>query len=78
MEQENINEKKAMSSYLASALDMEDHMSLGVYGEFLKRDAWPDGLSNEAFDEIKNLLIILINETEGHKKAFSELKQSVK
>ncbi|MFA5744833.1 MAG: hypothetical protein WC887_01325 [Candidatus Paceibacterota bacterium] len=70
--------KEAMiGNYLVSALDMEDQMSIGVYGEYTQKSAWPDTLSDEAFENIQKLLKIVIEETEGHKRAFSELQKKL-
>ncbi|MDP2741165.1 MAG: hypothetical protein Q8O66_00540 [bacterium] len=72
----NENEKTA-NEYLASALDLEDRMSLEVYGELLDQNAWPADLDKEVFENIKQLLGIVIEETEMHKKAFSELQKKL-
>jgi len=69
----NLKEVKIIAGFLVSALDIEDDMSDSVYGEYLSRETWPDNLDEEVFEMIKNLLTTLIEETEGHKKAFLEL-----
>ncbi|MBI2038512.1 MAG: hypothetical protein HYT19_01140 [Candidatus Nealsonbacteria bacterium] len=70
----NVSEVKIIAGFLASALDIEDDMSESVYGEYLNRETWPADLEEKVFDMIKNLVAILIEETEGHKKSFSGLK----
>ena len=75
----NLNQKeiKIIAGFLASALDIEDDMSRSVYGDFLNRKNWPVSLDADAFEEIKNLLMILIEETEEHKKRFLNLMEKV-
>ena len=70
----NSSEVKIIAGFLASALDIEDDMSTSVYGEYLSRETWPADLDEKVFEMIKNLVTVLIEETEGHKKAFLGLK----
>jgi CRISPR/Cas system-associated endoribonuclease Cas2 len=74
---EENTRKKTIGNYLASALDMEDHMSIAVYGEYMQRSVWPSNLSEEAFENIKKLLTVVIEETEMHKRMFSELQKKL-
>ena len=69
--------KKIIGGYLASALDLEDKMSLDIYGEFLDKTAWPASLDKEVFENIKRLLDIVIEETKMHKKAFLEIQKKL-
>ncbi|MDO8601296.1 MAG: hypothetical protein Q7R46_01290 [bacterium] len=68
------SEVKIIAGFLASALDIEDDMSTSVYGEYLIRETWPADLDEKVFEMIKNLTAVLIEETEGHKRAFLGLK----
>ena len=77
MNMEEPKKETTIGNYLASALDIEDHMSIEVYGAYMQKSAWPTTLSEEAFENIKKLLIIVIEETEMHKKAFSALQQKL-
>jgi hypothetical protein len=77
MAKENEKEKKIMGGYLASALDIEDHMSIEVYGDFLYRNAWPADLEENVFENIKQLLGVVIKETDMHKKTFLELQKKL-
>ncbi len=52
-------------------------MSIDVYGTYLSRSAWPASLDEEVFENIKKLLTIVVEETEGHKQAFSELQKKL-
>ena len=74
----NVSEVKIIAGFLASALDIEDDMSMDVYGEYLDRETWPVDLDEKVFEMIKNLVAVLIEETEGHKKSFLELWQKIK
>lgn len=69
---------KVIAGFLTSAIDMEDEMSGDVYGEFLSRESWPVLMDEDAFQNIKELLTILIQETARHKKIFSELLNQLK
>ena len=71
------SEAKVIAGFLASALDIEDTMSLNVYGDFLDRQSWPANLEEEAFQTIRNFLTTLIQDTEAHKKTFLELKNKL-
>ena len=71
---EQKSDKKVIAGFLAMALDFEDRMSISVYADYLERDVWPSMLEEKSFEIIKKLLMILINETEEHKKAFLDLK----
>ena len=73
----NNAEVKVIAGFLASALDIEDTMSLSVYGDLLDRQSWPANLTEETFQNIRNFLTTLIQDTEAHKKAFLELKNKL-
>ena len=62
------------ADYLNSALDLEDQMGGEVYGQYLKKEAWPKQLDEAGFLELKQLLDILIEETEEHKREFLTMK----
>lgn len=76
---EQVQDKvKVIAGFLASAIDMEDEMSGEVYGEFLNRESWPALMDEEAFKNVRELLNILIQETEQHKQVFSALLNNLK
>lgn len=77
MEEQEPKKEATIGNYLASALDIEDHMSIEVYGDYMQKSGWPVTLSEEAFENIKKLLTVVIEETERHKKAFSELQKKL-
>jgi hypothetical protein len=62
-----------MGGFLASALDMEDQLSKGVYAHYIQRSNWPGGMSDDAFEEIRKRLKILLDDTEKHKKILQAL-----
>jgi len=74
---EEHKKEATIGNYLASALDMEDHMSIEVYGAYMQKSAWPATLSEEAFGNIRKLLTVVIEETEMHKKAFHALQEKL-
>ena len=49
-----------LAGYLASALNMEDEISNGVYADYLKPEDWPEQIKPEIFQKIRDRLIILI------------------
>lgn len=74
---EKDKNKKMLDEYLTSALDLEDRMSTEIYSELRSRDSWPADLNEEIYINIKNLLDIVLKETEIHKKAFSDLQKKL-
>lgn len=58
---------------LASALNMEDDISSGVYEDYLDRRHWPDELEEGVFADIQRRLIVLIDDTKKHKKILQAL-----
>ena len=62
-----------LAGYLASALNMEDEISNGVYSDYLKPENWPEQINPEIFQKIRDRLIILIEDTRKHKKIIAAL-----
>lgn len=68
------NAKHAMiGEMLASAVNMEDDLSSGVYEDYMNRRHWPKQFDEGAFAEIKQRLTVLIEETKKHKKIIGAL-----
>jgi hypothetical protein len=72
-ENQNANEPaapgpKILAGYLASALDMEDRVSNSIYRDYLLRENWPKNLKPEIFQNIRQYLNVLIEDTEKHRK----------
>ena len=59
---------KTIAGYLASAMDMEDEISNGVYKDYMDLDNWPAGIDLDVFQEIRKLLTTLIEDTRRHRK----------
>lgn len=66
-------EHETVGRMLASALDMEDEISSGVYEDYLNRRHWPAQLDDDVFVEIERRLIVLIEDTKRHKKILQTL-----
>ena len=64
-----------VESILASALNMEDEISKGVYQEYLKPQNWPTELNKDAFLQIRRRLTVLIQGIEKHKKILHALSK---
>lgn len=73
--QQSQRKPPTLAGVLASALDMEDQMSHSVYRECLNRRMWPANLSDESFEQIKELLTILLNETAKHQRMITTLRK---
>jgi hypothetical protein len=63
----------AIAGVLASALNMEDDISSGVYDDYLNRSYWPEQLDEGTFAEIRQRLTVLIEDTRKHKKIIEAL-----
>ncbi len=64
---------ETIGGMLASALNMEDEISSGVYEDYLNRRHWPEQLGDDAFAEIRRRLTVLIEDTKKHKKILHAL-----
>lgn len=58
---------------LASALNMEDDISSGIYHNYMYRQHWPKQLDDEVFAEIEAWLTVLIEDTKKHKMILQAL-----
>ncbi len=66
-------EHQTIDGMLASALNMEDEISSGVYEEYMDRTRWPKELDDDTFHQIKLRLTVMIEETKKHKKILHAL-----
>lgn len=64
---------KTIAGYLASAMDMEDEISNGVYKDYMDLDNWPAGIDLDVFQEIRKHLTTLIEDTRRHRVIISGL-----
>jgi hypothetical protein len=62
-----------LANFLTAALDMEDEIASGVYKDYVKAENWPKNLKPEVFQQIKEYLTILIDDTRRHKKIIEGL-----
>jgi hypothetical protein len=71
----NDGGQNAVENILASAMNMEDDLSKGVYQDYLKPQNWPPELDKEAFLQIRKRLTVLIQGIEKHKKTLHALSK---
>ena len=71
--QTETNEHETIGGMLASALNMEDEISGGVYQDYMDRKNWPKQLDDETFAEITRRLAVLVKDTIKHKKIIQAL-----
>lgn len=69
----NTAKHETIGGMLASALNMEDDISSGVYEDYMSRRHWPEQLDEGAFAEIKKRLTVLVEDTKKHKKIIEAL-----
>jgi hypothetical protein len=69
------NKAKILSGFLASALDMEDEISNSVYKDYMDAKNWPKNIKPEIFQNIRQYLNILIEDTRIHRKIILGLMQ---
>ena len=65
--------QETIGGVLASALNMEDDISGGVYQDYMNRKHWPEQLDDDVFAEIRKRLTVLIEDTKKHKKILQAL-----
>ncbi len=71
----NGGRQDTVAGILASALDMEDEISSGVYQDYLKPQNWPAGFDKDTFLQIRKRLTVLIQGVEKHKKILQALSK---
>ena len=71
--QTQTNEHDTIGGMLASALNMEDEISGGVYRDYLDRKRWPEQIDDETFAEITKRLTVLVEDTIKHQKIIQAL-----
>jgi hypothetical protein len=69
----NADGRETIDALLASALNMEDDISLGVYRDYVSRRHWPGPLADSVFLDIKRRLTVLIEDTKKHKNILQAL-----
>ena len=66
---------RTLGGYLASALDMEERLSGGVYEDYMDIDNWPAGFKRDVFLQVREHLATLIEDTKKHKKILLALSK---
>ena len=69
---------KRLGDYLATGLDMEDKCISITYANYLQRARWPEHLPEDDFNNIKEYLTILIEDSDKHKQMILTLKRMLK
>jgi hypothetical protein len=72
--QQDFGSENIIAGYIASALDIEDQVVEGIYTDYVKREAWPASMKEEAFQSIRTYLEILIKDSARHKKTVLSLQ----
>jgi hypothetical protein len=65
--------RQTLGGYLASALNMEDAISNGIYLDYLNPKNWPEGIAPEVFEKIRTRLTVLIEDTKKHRRIIAAL-----
>ena len=68
---------QTISGILLSALDMEDDIAHSVYQDYMDHKNWPTGIKEEVFEEIRNILTILLDDTQRHRKIIKALQSKL-
>ena len=71
--QTEADEHDTIGGMLASALNMEDEISGGVYQDYLDRKRWPEQLDDETYAEVAKRLTVLVEDTVKHQKIIQAL-----
>ena len=69
------DKEKILANFLASALDMEDEVSIGVYKDYMDAKNWPKNIKPEILQSIKQYLTVLIEDTRKHRQIILGLMQ---
>jgi len=65
--------RTTLGGYLASALNMEDAISNGIYLDYLNPKNWPEEIDPEVFEKIRTRLTVLIEDTKKHRRIIAAL-----
>jgi hypothetical protein len=68
---------KTISGILLSALDMEDEIAHSIYQDYMDRKNWPSYLEDEIFEEIRNHLTTLLDDTQRHRNIIKHLQSKL-
>ena len=65
---------RMIAGILESALDMEDEIAHSVYLDYMDRKNWPADLKDETFEEIRDYLTTLLDDTQQHRNIIKNLQ----
>lgn len=68
---------KIISGILMSALDMEDEIAHSIYLDYMDRNNWPADLKDETFEEIRDYLTTLLDDTQRHRNMIKHLQSKL-
>jgi hypothetical protein len=67
------NSPKTLAHFLSTALRLEEQFSNSVYRDYLDPEDWPVELKADVFDEIKQRLAVLIEDSAKHEQVIHGL-----
>ena len=70
-------EPKTVEGFLISALEMEDEIAHSVYRDYMERESWPADLKDGIFQEIREYLTTLLDDTERHRNIIRNLQSKL-
>lgn len=71
----NISGTKTLGHFLSSALHLEEQFSSSVYRDYLDREDWPVDLNPDVFEQIRQRLTILIEDSAKHEQVLHGLSR---
>jgi hypothetical protein len=71
------HEIKQIGTFLLSAIDMEEQFANSVYSDYTKRKNWPADIDEQTYQQIQEILKMLLEDTDRHKKKFLQLKEKL-
>lgn len=66
---------KRLADFLATGLDMEDKCAGTTYKDYLQRQRWPGHLREDDFNEVRECLTTLLEDSNKHKEMILTLKR---
>ena len=69
---------KRLAAYLSTGIDMEDRCTGTTYKDYVQRERWPANMPEEAFNEVREHLTILLEDSNRHKEMILTLKRMLK
>jgi hypothetical protein len=69
---------KRLAALLDTGLDMEDRCADTTYKDYLERERWPGHLRDDDFNEVRECLTILLEDSNKHKEMILTLKRMLK